>query len=183
MALIIMFLSIGLAMLGCTAFLIFRAGRVKPVPCDCILILGTKVGSPALQERIRRGYEYLTRYPDTVAILSGGITDGASISEAQAMFQGLTAMGIDANRLRIEDQSYSTWTNLRYSLAMLDQPTAIGVVTHDYHLFRTAMHAAAQGVAVQGIPTRSKQILRRCHGFCREIAGVWHYLILGGRYP
>lgn len=184
MGLIVFFLAVGMAILGFTAFLIFRAGGVEPTDCPCILVLGTKVGSPALQERIDSAYRYLIRFPDAVAILSGGHTDGSALSEADAMFQALVAMGIQPHRLRIENRSYSTWTNLRYSLSMLEnQPGVIGVVTHDYHLFRTAMHAAAQGVAVQGIPAHSKNKLRWCHGFLREIAGVWHYLILGGRYP
>lgn len=184
MELIVFFLAVGMAILAFTAFQIFRAGQVEPIECPCILVLGTKVGSPALRERIDSAYRYLIRFPNTVAILSGGQTGEGSLSEAETMFQALVVMGISADRLRIEDRSYSTWTNLRYSLAMLeDPPSVIGVVTHDYHLFRSAMHAAAQGVAVQGIPAHCKNKLRWCHGFLREIAGVWHYLILGGRYP
>lgn len=183
MGLILFFGSVGVLVLVITGVLILRAGLVHPKDCGYILILGTKVGSAALEERIRCGYDYLTAHPHTVAIVTGGKSTDHPLSEAEYMFQALTAKGISAERLRIEDQATSTWTNLRCSLAMLDHPAEIGIVTHDYHLFRAAIHGAAQGVAVQGIPAHSKNKLRWLHGFLREIAGVWHYIILGGTYP
>lgn len=184
MGLILFFLYAGVFVLGFTAALILRAALVRPQDCRYILVLGTKVGSVSLQERICCAYAYLTAHPHTVAILTGGKSTDHPLSEAEYMFRALTDMGIDSSRLRMEDRATSTWTNLRYSLSMLegDRPTEIGIVTHGYHLFRAAMHGADQGVAVRGIPAPAKNKLRWLFGFFREIAGVWHYIILGGRY-
>lgn len=183
---------IGTLIVSVTGGLILHAGASKSDPaCDYIVVLGAQVrsGGPSanLQERIDRAYEYLTAHPDTVAIVSGGKGDDEPISEAQCMYDTLTAMGIDPNRVWMEDQATSTWENLKFSLDIIEEktgsrPNTIGVVSSEYHLFRTAMQAADRGLCIQGIPSRTGSFDRWLNYFIREIAGVWHYLILGGLY-
>ena len=43
-------------------------------------------------------------------------------------------------------------------------------------------YADACGVESVGIPARTSIISQRINHFMREVAGVWHYLILGGQY-
>ncbi|MBQ3216155.1 MAG: YdcF family protein [Oscillospiraceae bacterium] len=181
----------GVAVLTVTGIIILRAGSPAPTDCPWIIVLGAQVNadgpSEALEERIDAAYHYLQAHPATQAVLTGGKGDNEHIAEAECMFQKLTAMGIAPERLRREDKAVSTWTNLVYSLAILQQetgsrPEQVGIVTHDFHLFRATMHATAQGLKAYGISAKSRSKLHWLYYFLREIAGVWHYLILGGTY-
>ena len=141
----------------------------------------------SLQSRINAAYDYLTANPDTIAILSGGQGEDEGISEAQCMFNNLTAMGIDADRLWLEDKSTSTWENLKFSLAVIEsktgsKPEKIGILSSEYHLYRAGLFAEDCGFEAVGIPAHTEQFTIRINYFLREVAGVWHYYVLGGQY-
>ena len=70
----------------------------------------------------------------------------------------LMEMGIDRNRIRLEDKSRSTIENLRYSKQMLDSPDeSIAVVTSSYHLYRSLRIARRMGMKnVSGIGAKTK---------------------------
>ena len=155
-----------------------------------IVVLGAQVRdsgpSASLQERIDAAYGYLTEHPDTVAIVSGGQGSDEPITEAQCMYQCLIAMGIAPERVIKEEQATSTWGNLTYSLDIIEdrtgsRPSSIGVVSSEYHLFRTGMQAREFDLEIVGIPATTGSFDRWLHYFIREIAGVWHYILLGGQ--
>lgn len=155
-----------------------------------IVVLGAQVRdsgpSASLQERIDAAYEYLTEHPETVAIVSGGQGDDEPITEAQCMYECLITMGIDPERIIKEEQATSTWGNLTYSLDIIEEktgfrPDSIGVVSSEYHLFRTGLQAREFGLEIIGIPAKTGSFDRWLHYFVREIAGVWHYILLGGQ--
>ena len=103
------------------------------------------------------------------------------------MFRELFWMGIDPERLWAEHYSTSTWENLQFSLDLIEEktgqrPTKIGVLSSEYHLFRASLFADACGVSSVLIPARTSVFTQRINHFMREVAGVWHYLILGGQY-
>lgn len=154
-----------------------------------IVVLGAKVesGGPSktLQERIWAAYEYLSQNPDTVAIVSGGQGGDEPMTEAACMYDALVALGIGPERVWIEDRATSTWENLQFSLDIIQQrtgqrPERIGVLSSEFHLFRVARYAYDWGLQVDGIPAKTTEGERWLHYFIREIAGVWHHLILGG---
>jgi uncharacterized SAM-binding protein YcdF (DUF218 family) len=186
----------GIVILGALIFLvtgtlILRAGSDIPdEDLPYIVVLGAQVAdqgpSDSLQERIDTAYEYLSAHPDTVAIVSGGQGSDEPITEAQCMYDCLSAMGIPPERLIKEEQATSTWGNLTYSLDIIEaetgsRPTCLGVVSSEYHLFRTGLQAKEFGLQIIGIPARTGSFDRWLHYFVREIAGVWHYLLLGGQ--
>ena len=185
-------LSIGLLVVGITEAIIIKASFGDPRQhCDYMVVLGAgvrgDVPSLSLRNRIDAAYDYLTEHPDVTAILSGGQGEGENITEAQCMFDHLTAMGIDESRLWMEDQATSTWENLNFSLDMIEEktgqrPEELGVLSSEYHLFRASLFADACGVEFLGIPAKTTKLSLRVNYFMREVAGVWHYLLLGGQY-
>lgn len=185
-------LCIGLLVVGITEALIIRASFGSPeTPCDYVVVLGAKVRhdgpSVSLQNRIDGAYEYLTAHPGAVAIVSGGRGGDEPMTEAECMYNELTAMGIDPSRVWMEDKATSTWENLKFSLDLIEsrtgsRPTQIGLLSSEYHLFRAGLFARDQGVEAVGIPARTTIISQMVNHFMREVAGVWHYLILGGNY-
>ena len=103
------------------------------------------------------------------------------------MFEELTAMGIEENRVWMEDKATSTWENLSFSLNLIEEktgvrPKTIGLLSSEYHLFRAMLQAEAYGVETVGIPATTKWVALRINNYLREVAGVWHYFILGGQY-
>ena len=96
-------------------------------------------------------------------------------------------MGISPDRVWMEDKAASTWENLHFSLDLIEEktgqrPAKIGVLSSEYHLFRASLFAKACDVGFVGIPAHTSRPSQMLNHFLREIAGVWHYLILGGTY-
>lgn len=185
-------LCIGILVFTITEAIIIHASFGQPdVNCEYIVVLGAKVNgtspSLSLSDRIRAAENYLKAHPDTIAVLSGGQGADEGISEAQCMFDGVTARGIDPNRLWLEDKATSTWENLHFTLDLIEEktgyrPTTIGLVSSEYHLFRASLFGDACGVETIGIPAKTSWFSIKINYFMREVAGVWHYLILGGQY-
>lgn len=185
-------LCIGLLVVGITECIIIEASFGDPKEhCDYMVVLGAGVHgdqpSLSLRNRIDAAYDYLTAHPDVTAILSGGQGEGENLTEAQCMFDHLTAMGIDKSRLIMEDKATSTWENLNFSLDLIEEkygqrPEKLGVLSSEYHLFRASLFTDACGVEFVGIPAKTTKISLRINYFMREVAGVWHYLLLGGQY-
>ena len=103
------------------------------------------------------------------------------------MYDQLTIRGIEPNRLWLEDKATSTWENLHYTLDLIEEktgirPKTIGLVSSEYHLFRAGLFGDACGVETVGIPAETSWFSIKVNYFMREVAGVWHYLILGGQY-
>ena len=112
-----------------------------PENLDYLIVLGAHVDGTrltlALLERTRRALEYLKANPGTKAVLSGGKGKGEKISEARAMYDYLTANGIEGSRLILEDRSVNTKENLSFSLEKIgDLSASVGVVTNNFHVFR-----------------------------------------------
>lgn len=157
--------------------------------CTYIVVLGCGVNgtvpSLSLQNRIDAAYAYLSANPNTICVVSGGQGPDEEISEAACMKRELTAMGIDENRIWMEDQSTSTMENLRFSLAVIEShsgshPETVGVVSSEYHLYRAGLMAADQGVTAVGIPAKTSWFSLWANYHMREIVAVWAYLLLGG---
>ena len=185
-------LILGLLVVGITEAIIIQESFGDPEESvDYIVVLGAKVNadgpSVSLMDRICATYNYLDKHPGVIAVLSGGQGTDEPITEAECMYRELVSLGIDPLRLRMEDYATSTWENLNFSLTYLEhetgsRPTKIGVLSCEYHLFRASLFAKACDVEFVGIPARTSRWGQRINHFMREVAGVWHYLLLGGQY-
>ena len=186
------FLIIGLLVVGITECLIIHASfGDKDETCQYMLVLGAKVRndgpSVSLMDRIKATAAYMEAHPDVIAIVSGGKGPDEPITEAQCMFEQLVKLGVDPERIWLEDQATSTWENLHFAMNLIQEktgqrPEKIGLLSSEYHLFRAKMFARACGVEAVGIPARTSRISQMVNHFMREVAGVWHYIILGGQY-
>lgn len=185
-------LCIGLLIFGITECLIIHASFGDPgESCEYMVVLGAKVRhdgpSVSLMDRIRGAYAYMTEHPDVIAVVSGGQGPDEPMTEAQCMYEQLVALGIDPNRIWLENNATSTWENLRFSLDLIEEktgtrPDTLGVVSSEYHLYRASLFAKACEVDFVGIPARTSRLSQLINHFMREVAGVWHYILLGGQY-
>jgi uncharacterized SAM-binding protein YcdF (DUF218 family) len=114
-----------------------------------MVILGCQVKSwgpsELLQDRLDTALSYLETHPDMTIVVSGGQGADEPTSEAQAMYDYLTANGVDGEQILLEDTSRNTWQNLTYTLALLkeqDEGEKAGqvlVVSSGFHLSRVRM--------------------------------------------
>ena len=185
-------LVVGLLVVGTTeAIIIYKSFGDPREPVDYVVVLGAKVNadgpSVSLWDRICAAYEYGEEHPNTILILSGGRGTDEPITEAECMHRELCELGLDPRRLRVEDAATSTWENLKFSMDLIEEefgsrPAKIGILSSEYHLFRASLFAKACDVEFVGIPARTSRWGQRINHFMREVAGIWHYLILGGQY-
>lgn len=164
------------------------AGNPNP-NCEYVVVLGAGVHgttpSLSLRSRLDAAYEYLTQHPAAIAIVSGGQGQGEDISEAQCMFDELTARGIDPGRIWMEDKSTSTRENMKFSLALIEErtgsrPEELNVLSNEFHLTRARLLANREGVTAYGIPAKTPYTSLFVNYFLREIAAYLNDLIFGG---
>ena len=182
-------LGIGFVAAIITGVIIVRTWSPPLVDCDYVVVLGAGVNgtrpSLSLQERIDAAYDYLVAYPNAVCIVSGGQGNGENITEAQCMYNELTAMGIETDRIWLEQRATNTRDNIRFSLDIIEEetgtrPDRIGLVSSEYHLYRAGLFARSENVIASGIPAKTSWVTLRINYFLREIVAVWYYTLLGG---
>lgn len=99
------------------------------------------------------------------------------------MAEHLVRIGINPERIIIEDKSLSTSENLNFCLPLLEKelghkPHLVTIVTSDYHVFRALLLAKASGYNAIGIaaPTPRGIIF---NNLLREYVAIIRYLLLG----
>lgn len=156
-------------------------------PADAVIVLGAGVNgttpSLALQTRIDAAESYLKANPGIPAVLSGGQGPGEDISEARAMFDALTARGIDPARLILEEQSGNTRQNLQNSLPLLEERGfdscggRVAVVTNDFHMARVTLLWNLPAKVVQ-VPARLPWRWLSVNYYLRESFAVVNDLVI-----
>ena len=108
-----------------------------------------------------------------------------NISEAQCIYDHLTAMGIDGSRIWLEDQATSTIENFRYSVALIEEktgsrPQSVTVLSNEFHLYRASLMARDCGLEADFVAAPTSSGLIRISYTLREIFALWKYLTIGG---
>ena len=153
-------------------------GRGEPSG-EVLIVLGTTVNgtepSPMLRQRLDAAVEFLNAHPDKVCIVTGGKGDDVNLSEAECMYNYLTAAGIDPERITQEDRATSTVENLRNVRSMLDTDE-VTILSSDFHLFRSGLIAKDAGFTASLIPAKTEPFSLLAPWFLREIFALYGYL-------
>ena len=146
-------------------------GRGEPTG-EVLIVLGTTVNgtepSPMLRQSLDAALEYVNTYPDARCIVTGGKGDEVNLSEAQCMFNYLTAAGIAPDRVQMEDRATSTVENLKYVRSMLDT-NEVDILSSDFHLYRSGLIAKDAGFSASLIPAKTQPLSLLVPWFLREI--------------
>lgn len=174
-------LSLGLAALCVCEIYAIRWGHrdESALPADAVIVLGAGVNgtepSLSLQTRLNAALTYLESHPDIPAVLSGGQGYGEEITEAQCMYNWLTAHGIDSDRLVLEEEASNTKENLSFSKALLEErgvdvsTGTVALVTNGFHMARTELLANRQGYgATPSIPAKLPWLHLTVNYYLRE---------------
>jgi len=185
-------LAAGFALFAVLETMVVRGARADTTdaPVGAVIVLGAGVNgetpSLSLRTRINAAAEYLKAHPGVPAILSGGQGEGEWISEAECMRRALVRLGVDKDRLHLEERSTSTRENLRYSRALLEQlgidpMQRIALVTSDYHLCRARLMWGGEMAAVPAhMPSSPYFLGLTVNYYIREAFGLAAYYAYGG---
>ena len=188
--LVVALVCLGLAYFCFVESFIIKNARTDPEPKrDYLIVLGAAVygdqPSLTLIRRMEGAMDYLERYPESVAIVSGGMGPGETVTEGQAMYDWMVAHGVDPARLIAETEATSTEENLINSFAIIrergDEPQGrVAVVSSAYHLYRAKLFAQKLGVTdAAGVAAPWGYFFVMLNYFIREAFGVTHFWVFG----
>jgi len=174
-----------------SVFLAVYGNRNVPygVKVDVVIVLGAGLNGDVpgahLAARLDTAASYLHRDPYAMVIVSGGYGTNATLSEAEAMARYLIALGIAPERIHLENRSTSTYENLRFSLAIMEdhfynpRGTTVALVTNDFHIYRATRQARRVGltfVVPLGAPTPPFSIPTN---YLREMFALVNFWVFG----
>jgi uncharacterized SAM-binding protein YcdF (DUF218 family) len=143
-----------------------RQARSDPGDAASVVLLGKCLvdGRPdrEFRWRLRHALRLLRAHPQLVVVLSGGCSGGPDApSEADIARRWLLRrMPEAAPRLRIEDRSLDTMTNLRHARELLP-PGPVALLSNRYHLARCALLAQTLGLQVHCVGAEPRLRLDR----------------------
>ena len=180
---------VGLAWFCFVESFVIRSARTDQDPeRPYLIVLGAAVygdrPSLTLVRRLEGALDYLNAYPDSVAIVSGGMGPGETVTEAEAMRDWLVAQGVAEERVLLEDRAASTRENLDFSFAIIrargDEPDGnVAIVSSAYHLYRAKAMARMAGVEAVGVAAPWGYFIVMLNYFIREAFGVTHLWVFG----
>ena len=145
---------------------------------QCMVILGCQVKpwgpSILLQDRIDKAAEYLLAHPEVIAVASGAQGPDEPMSEARAIRDGLVELGVEADRIYLEEESRNTSQNLTRSKAILEGLGCelegnVIIVSNGFHLARVRMLAQRYGLGrVSTLAAPSSHTPSRLKMYIRE---------------
>ncbi len=174
----------GLIMAGSTSDNISAQEQV-----DYVIILGCglKGDKPdkILSTRIDAAVEFLEKYPDSVAICTGGQGDDEPIPEATAIEKALLKAGISKERILKETTSKNTYENFENAKKLiakqektienhkeLPKEPRIAIITSEFHLYRSHQLAELHGFREPIKVAAKTPTFTFYPHFLREIAAV-----------
>jgi len=123
---------------------------------DVIIVLGAGVRGEnvtrPLARRLDEAFYHWQTNPDVYVVVTGGLGSRATITEAEAMARYLAARGMPRERILLEELSTSTYENLKFAKAILEDYFPHGfsavVITNDFHIYRAVRTARNVGLDV-----------------------------------
>lgn len=176
----------GVLFAGTSLLLGLTAQQEVEPGADAMIVLGAGIRGETptlvLSQRLDRAKSYLDESPNTIAILSGGMGEGETVTEASVMKRYLERQGIDSQRLILEERSTSTQENFAFSKEIIqsrwgDQAQVVFVTT-EFHVYRAQRVAHMQGLRAEGIAAEDVWYLSP-NNYLRECVAIWLYTLRG----
>lgn len=154
---------------------------------DYVIVLGAAVHgdipSLSLTHRLEGTLDYLERYPNSKAVVSGGQGNGENISEGDCMKSWLIEKGIDESRIIAETKATTTNENLIFSSKLIDEENGdsvnVAILSSPYHLYRAKSMARNLGMNPCGVACVYGYPIYSLGMFIREAFGVTHLWVFG----
>ena len=106
----------------------------------------------------------------------------AEVHDAYIMAQYLIDRGVDPQRIALEYSAYSTYTNMGYSLAIIQEyfgyVPQVAVVTSNFHMYRSIRFARQVGMEAVMVPATVPWYSIPL-AYVREVASVVKMWVIG----
>jgi len=186
---LVMIATAGISYLYCFKK-IFQTANKTTHDCDenvvlCVLgkkLINNKPDSEYLL-RLNRASYILNNDEQSHAILLGGKTGKASISEAFAGKEVLLSNNIDPSRINLEEASINTLENIKNAITLVrEKDKKIVVVTNRYHLARAEQMSKGFGLDVEICAAEEKLTINLVTFFKLMIEALHVHWYLSGHY-
>lgn len=154
---------IGIAFVAVLSGLVFSdINGDTDAPCDYVIVLGAGINgetpSRTLSDRLDRAIEYMNKYPDCIAIVSGSQGADEDITEALAMERYLVSRGIPNEKIIKEEMARNTHENMVYSKEIVSSLGGgkVAVISSDYHIYRARSLAENAGLSPVMLSARTE---------------------------
>ncbi|WP_158268656.1 YdcF family protein [Corynebacterium yudongzhengii] len=135
---------------------------------------------PTLERRLEVGLRWAQEHPDAPVVLTGGDNEQGH-NEARTMRAWLIERGMDAERILIEPDSWSTISNAHNTHALLGPQDRLVLVTSESHLHRAVVNFAATfgedtqiaGLAAEDVWPVERSRVEELSSISRDLAGLW----------
>jgi len=119
-----------------TEYVLILGGPIKDnKPCDILF------------QRIKAGKDFLSLHPSAKAIVSGGLTaKSCSLTEAQIMKNALIELGVNEDRIILEEKAMTTLENFRFTKEIVPKDASVSFVTSEFHIPRSLRIMKKAGV-------------------------------------
>ena len=139
--------------------------------------------SLSMLDRLHEARDWLAAHPDGVAVLSGSQAPDEITSEAQVMYDWLTAQGVDPAQLLLETADNSL-ENIQNTLALIasrgDDPAGrLAILSSEYHLHRLKYMAEKLGCDPVLVAARTTKISLFVNYAVREAFAMWKLWLFG----
>ena len=166
--------------------LMLRAAHNHPIEDATLVVLGAALRgdqpSRLLRGRLDAAAAYLQEHPKAVCVVSGGQGPDEICTEASVMKRYLLEKGIAPDRIYMEEQSTSTFENVKFSKEIIEKNqlnSNIAMVTQEFHQYRAQQFAKKAGFAEVGAVTAHTPLHLLASYWIRDFAGVCHMVLLG----
>ena len=152
LAALLILLGLGLALFGALELVIAMGSRGRTVQDGpqpgVMVVFGCQMRpdgpSILLKDRLDTALAYWEEHPDIKIVVTGGKGDDEHVSEAQGMYDYLTAQGVDGEQIYREDRARNTWQNVNNTLDLMeregwDLAGDVLLVSSGFHLARIEM--------------------------------------------
>mgnify|MGYP005781527679 FL=1 len=147
------FYCLGLAWAIYLTGLMFSVQSNTPPENTNVIVLGAQVYGEermgvSLSGRVQAAYEYLAENPEALCIVTGGQGGDEPCPEAVTQKNVLVKMGIEEERIFLEDQSHNTRENMMFAKEIAEDQNMgeeVTIVTQSFHMYRAAQLAKAAG--------------------------------------
>ena len=143
---------------------------------DAIVVLGAAQWagrpSPVLRARLDHGAALWRERVAPMLLLTGGVGDGDTMSEAEVGRRYLVAKGIPASAILVERTGRTTGQSVRSAAAILrgEGLRRVVLVSDPFHALRLRILAARHGLDAATSPTRTSPI-------ARNAVTEWRYVL------
>jgi uncharacterized SAM-binding protein YcdF (DUF218 family) len=141
----VIYIILGVFVLDLSVVLFFGFYRPVLKKADAIVVLGAAINTPELYQRSLQGLKLYQEGFAPVIVLSGGQDYANAEPEAEFMEKVVESNSSTTVPIIIEDQSHSTYDNIKNSENLIGHGKSIIVVSDNYHLARGVLVAAREG--------------------------------------